>query len=145
MGIETMLLLAVSTAGTIAQSVQARKAAKAQKEARAISTAGGEIKDRAARRRALREERIRRARLVQASESSGTEGSSGELGAVSSLSANRQSAVANQSAQGLVAQGISAANQRAADAQTRFNQIGAFTDLVGKGLEIWGDSKTGAT
>ena len=138
MGIETGLILsaAVATAGVIAQTVQASRARKAQREAQAISGASEEIKNRAARRRAAREARIRRARIIQSAETSGGEGSSGLVGSLSALGSNFASAVANQKSGELASQGISRASQSAADARSRSGQIGAFTKIAGIGVKL---------
>jgi hypothetical protein len=142
MGIETALLsLAVGAAGTVASVVQARKAAKAQKEAQAISTASGQIQDTYARRKAARESRIRRARLIQASSNTGTEGSSGELGAGSGLTSGFGSSVAQQTAGQITVEGISAANQRIQNAEGSINAIGSFTKLAQGGLSLYDDNK----
>jgi hypothetical protein len=142
MGIEVALLsLAVGAAGTIASVVQARKAAKAQKEAQAISTASGQAQDIYARRKAARESRIRRARLIQASSNTGTEGSSGEMGASSSLTAGFGASVAQQTAGQIATAGITAANQRIQNAEGNINAIGRFTKLVQGGLSLYDDNK----
>lgn len=143
MGIVAILSLAVGAAGAIAQGVQARKAAKARREAQAVSTAGNNIRDKLARRRAAREERLRRARLVQQSEAAGATGSSGMIGATSALGANFGAATAQQRGQTQVAEGISAANQREADARSRSAQIGAWTNLAQDGLSMWDDYQKG--
>lgn len=141
MGVVAILGLAVSAASTIVQAVQGRKAAKARRESQAVQTAGEAIRDRLARRRAAREERVRRARLLQSSEVGGTSGSSGELGASGALRTNSAAGVANQSSQRTVSQGISAANQQAADAQSRAASVGAFADLVQSGLNVWDEAR----
>ena len=135
--------LIVGAASTVAQSVQARKAAKARREATAVSTAGENVRDKIARRRGAKEERLRRARLIQASTAGGTEGSSGEIGATSALGANFGAAVASQSMQRGVSQGITAANQKAADATSKGKMIGAWGDLAVEGLGMWDDHNTG--
>lgn len=140
MGIEVGLLsLAVSTAGTIAQTVQAGKARRARQEATAVRSASEEIKDRLSRRRAAREERIRRARLTQQAETAGASGASGLIGAQSALGANFGTAVAGQSGEALAARGVSAALQREAGAISRQRQVGAFTNLFNQGLDILDD------
>lgn len=143
MGIVSILSLAVGAATGIAQAVQARKATKARRESQAIQTAGENIRDKMARRRAAKEERIRRARLVQASTTGGTTGSSGEIGATSALGANFASATAQQSASRGISQGISAANARGADAQSRGATIGAFGKIAQQGLGMWDDYQKG--
>lgn len=143
MGVIALLSLAVGAASTIAQTVQARKAAKARRESQAVSSAGEAVRDKLARRRAAREERLRRARLVQASTTGGTSGSSGELGATSALGANFASGVASQSFQRGVSQGISAANQKEADAVSTSKTIGAWSGLAQQGLGMWDDYNKG--
>lgn len=134
MGIIGLLLTVVSTAAQISSQ---RKAAKAQREARAISTASQDISDRLSRRKLAREERIRRARLLAGAEANGGIGSSSFLGAQSALSANTDSAIAEQSGQSIAAKGISAANQRAADAETKYNQWTAFQGLIQSGTQLY--------
>ena len=143
MGLVALLSLAVSAATGIAQAVQSRKAAKARRESQAVQTAGENIQDKLSKRRAAKEERIRRARLVQASTTGGTSGSSGEIGATSALGANFASAQASQSAQRGVAQGISAANQKEADAVGRSNTFGAIGNLAQQGFGMWDDHNKG--
>lgn len=143
MGTIALLSLAVGAASTIAQTVQARKASKARRESQAVQTASQNVKDRLARRRSAREERVRRARLIQASTTAGTSGSSGEVGASSAIGSNFAASVANQSGQKTAADGISAANQRVADAQSRANSIAAFSGLAKQGLGMWDDYRKG--
>lgn len=143
MGTIELIGLAVTAASTVAQVAQARKSAKAQKEARAQSTAGQMIQDRAERRRAMRDARVRQAMIENSAVTSGAEGSSGEIGATSALNSNLGSSVANQTSQQLTAQGISAANQRAADAQSRFDTIGAFGKVANQGLSLWDEANKG--
>lgn len=133
----TALAIGATVIGTLGQISAAKKAARAQREANAVAGAGEDIKNRAARRAAAREERIRRGQLAQTASTTGTTRSSGFLGAVSSLGANFGSAVARQSEQGLVAQGISAANQKAADAQSKFNMFGQLIDFSMSGLDFY--------
>lgn len=140
MGLELILgiaSLATGVAGTIAQRAEAKKAAAAQREANTVSRSQQTIENNLARRRAAREERVRRARLIAASENTGTSGSSGELGALSALGTNTGGAISEQQGQVLAADGISRANQRFADAQSKFDSIGAFTDLVQQGISLF--------
>lgn len=139
MGVVELLSLAVSAGSAIARRNQARKAAAATNEANAVSTATGEINNRLARRRAAREERLRRARLKQSASNYGVSGSSGEFGALSALQANSQTNLANQNANEVAARGISAANQRAANAQTSIERISAFEGLAQRGLSLADD------
>lgn len=125
--------LIFSVVSTVAQISASRKAARAQREGRAIQSASQDIQDRLGRRRLAREERIRRARLVQGAVGSGAVGSSGLAGATSALAANRGAAIADQSGQSLAAKGISAANQRYADAQSILATWDALGGLVGAG------------
>lgn len=126
----------VGVIGVAKQISAGKKMQKAQKEANAVASASGEITDRAARRRAAREERLRRARLLSTSRASGAGGSSGELGALGALTTNFDSAVADQSSQRLAAQGISAANQRYSDAQSQYESAGLWTKLITQGIDI---------
>lgn len=144
MGFVAIASLAVTAATTIAQMSQARRAAKAQKEASEISGAGQQIQDRVARRRAIREARVRRAMIENSAAQSGGQGSSGESGALSAVGSTLGASVANQSTQARVSQGISVQNQKAAEAETAFDQIGAFGKLANQGLSMWGDYKEGS-
>lgn len=139
MGLETLALasLATTAATTVVQAVQARKASKAQEEANSISIAGQEVQDRVARRRAIRESRIRQAMIENSAVSSGATGSSGESGAIAALGSNTGAAVANQQSQSLTAAGVTRQNQRAASAESRFQQIGAFGAAVNQGISLW--------
>lgn len=134
MGFIGLLAAVITTAGTISAS---KRAAKAQREATAISTASQDVRDTVSRRRLAREERIRRSRLIAGSVASGAIGSSGLIGAEGALTTNTGSAVAQQRGESLAARGISAANQRAADAQSKANQWRAFGSLVNSGLNLY--------
>lgn len=138
----TALALGIAAVGTVGSYINQAKAAKEQKRANQIQQAGEEIKDRAARRQAARQERIQRGRLVQSSSNTGTVGSSGFAGAVSSLSANYGSSVARQREQTLTSQGVSAALQKAADYNSRASFFGSFGDLAFKGLDLYKTYKT---
>lgn len=139
MGIE-LLTLAVSAATTIASTVQARKAAKSRKRGQAIANANEEIKNRAARTRAAREERIRRARVVQSAETSGAGTSSGLVGATSALGSNLAAGIARQSSDTLAARGISAANQRASDAEDRGRFFQSLGGLAKSGINLFDEA-----
>lgn len=122
--------------GVVGQMSQAKKLARAQKEGNAVASASGEITDLASRRRSAREERLRRARLIATSRAFGGAGSSGELGGLGALTTSFDSSVADQSSQRLAAQGISAANQRAASAKASYDSVGLWTKLISQGVEI---------
>ncbi len=138
MGLE-VIALAVTAASTVASVVQARKASKARKEGLAVQGAGEAIRDRAAKRRAAREERVRRARLIQSSTTGGTTGSSGESGALSSLGAGFATSRAEQSGQTNVAQGITAASQREASATSRAQTFQAIGNLAVGSVDLWNE------
>jgi hypothetical protein len=143
MGIELILgvaSLATGAASTIAQRAQARRAARSQRTANAIQGAQQTVENNLARRRAAREERVRRGRLIAASENTGASGSSGEFGALSALSTNTGAAISEQRGQELAARGITAANQSFANAQSRFETIGAFAGVVQQGLNLFSDN-----
>lgn len=141
LGLIAFTSLAVGAASSVAQAAQARKAARAQEEAGEISSAQQEIQDRVERRKVAREARIRRAIIEQSAVTSGAEGSSGELGAKSALDSNVAASFANQSSQRAASQGITRQNQIAADAESRFDTIGAFGGLVQQGLSLWDQAK----
>ncbi len=140
MGIETLLLasLAVSAVGTIAKIGQENKRFAADKEARAIGSANEELRNRAARRKGVREERIRRGRIRQLSSNTGVAGSSGEIGAISALQASVGRNIAFQEQETKAAQGISTQNQKSANAQSAINRISAFENLFQTGLSTAG-------
>lgn len=142
MGLEVIAAigLGITAASTISQSRARRKAARAQREGNAVNTATGEINNAVARRRAAREARIRRQRLIARSSASGTSGSSGELGANSAINANLGSAIANQQTAEEAARGLSAANQKVADANSSISRIQQFTSLANKTLGIADDA-----
>lgn len=142
MGLETVALLslAVTGASAIAQQRQARKQASAEREGRAIEGAMGEINNMSARRKAARERRIKMARLNASANASGVQGSSGQVGAQSALGASFGGAMAGQQTGLQAAQGISAANQRAADARSRSNSIKLWTGVAQKSIGIADDA-----
>lgn len=142
MGLETVALLSLATtaASTVMQQRQARKEASAQREGRAVEGALGEINNMKARRQAARERRIRVARLTSSANASGVQGSSGQIGAQSALGASFGGAMAGQQTSLMGAQGISAANQRAADARSRSNSIKLWTGLAQKSIGIANDA-----
>lgn len=135
MGVE-ILMLAVSAASAINTVRNQRTEASAQREAGKINTATGEAENIAARRRAAREARIRRGRLRAAAANSGTTGSSGELGASGALTSNLGGAVAAQRSGELSARGLSAANQRAADARSNTAIFNAYAGVAVQGLTV---------
>ena len=133
-----LLGLAVSAVSTIKQVGAERKRVAAETEARDIGSANEELRNRAARRKGVREERIRRGRLQQISVNTGVAGSSGEIGATSALQASVGRNIAFQEQETRAAQGISRQNQRSADAQSSINRTRAFEDLFQTGLETAG-------
>jgi hypothetical protein len=137
MGIFSLISLFVGVAGAAAQRAEARKAAAAQTEGRNITVASQKNEDRLSARRNAREERIRRARLISSSEAAGASGSSGSYGAISSIGADFSASFAGQTAQSTAAQGVSTQNQLYANAQQKYDEIGAFTSVVQKGLSLW--------
>ena len=127
-----LLVMAVST---FAQIKQEKKRAAAETEARDITSANEQLRNRAARRKAVREERIRRRRIQQVSVNTGVAGSSGEIGAQAALSASVGRNIAFQTQETKAAQGISAQNQRAADATSAITRIRAFEGLFQAGID----------
>lgn len=138
-GIGAILSLAVSAAGVVASSIQAKKARKSQRRAQAIQSASEEIKNRAARRRAAREERIRRAQIISSAGQSGAGTSSGVTGAVGGLRSSTAAGTALQSSNVIANQGISAALASAQRAQDRGKSILAFSNLAQEGINIFDD------
>lgn len=127
--------LIVGVVGAAAQMSATKKMAAAQREAGAVSTASGDIRDRAARRRAAREERLRRARLIASSRASGAGNSSGEIGGLASLSTGFESSVASQTEDRLANEGISAANQRYADARFKYDSAALWSNLISGSID----------
>lgn len=142
MGLETVaiLSLAVGTASAISQAKQARKASDASEEASEINTATGEVNNAIAQRKAAREARLRRSRLLASAEASGTGDSSGFLGASSAIGANLGSAFSQQKTAEQAARGLSAANQKIADASSASKRISAFTTLANQGIGVADDA-----
>lgn len=135
MGAEIGLLLqAASLAFGV---VQAQKATSARKEARAISTASEQVKNKAARRKAIRELRFKRAQIIQASENLGFEGSSLARGAQAALAANLANNIALQSASQATQEGLSAQNQKIADAESAARTFENFTKLTATTIDAF--------
>lgn len=130
MGIEIIVgiaSLAVSAVSAVAQNREQRKQrqaaqraqeqqAEAQREAQAISTAQEQARNAATRRQKIREERVRRARIQQAAANVGAGGSSGVTGATGAGQIALGSMISDIRGQEEAARGITAQNQRAADA-----------------------------
>jgi len=130
-----MAELLITAVSTFAQISQEKKRVAAETEARDITSANEQLRNRAARRKAVREERIRRRRIQQVSVNTGVAGGSGEIGALAALSASVGRNIAFQEQETKSAQGISAQNQRAADATSAITRIRAFEGLFQAGLE----------
>jgi hypothetical protein len=124
----TVISAVSAVAGTVGQmkaskkaDKRARQAAEARREAADIQQAGGENVDRANRRRAIREERVRRGQIEQAAQGSG-------------VSTNLGAAISGQAAGAKTAGGISAANQAAsvfdASARRAISQGNLFSSVV---------------
>jgi len=130
MGIEIIVgiaSLAVSAVSAVAQNREQRKNREAQqraaetqaaadKEAQAISSAQEGARNAATRRQKVREERVRRARIQQAAQNQGASGSSGAATAGSAGQLHLGSQISDIAGQEKAARGITAQNQRAADA-----------------------------
>ena len=121
----------VGVASAVTQHKQGKKAAAAQRTARAISGANEQVKNRHNRRRAAKETRLKQAQVLQSSENSGVSGSSGALGAVGSLQRTFAQASAFQSTNTLAAEGVSTQNQIASNAQTKANNAAGAASLFG--------------
>ena len=137
MGFEIAILGLITTAASaVSQHRAGKKAAAARSEARSVSTANEKNQDRLNRRKSAREERIRRAQVANTAENRGTSGSSGELGALSGISGNVGASVANQSSQARAAEGISAQQQIASNAEQQAENAKLFGDLIQTGLGV---------
>lgn len=142
MGILAAISAVVGIVGVSKQISESKKMRAAQKEASAVSSAGGLISDRAAKRRSAREERVRRARLLSTSRQNGAGNSSGELGGLGALTTLFDTAIADQSSERLTAEGISAANQKYADHASKYDSIGLWTKIIQQGLSAGQDAIT---
>lgn len=131
---------AVGAASVIATNKASRKAREAQARAQIIKTAGEKVVNRAERRRAAREERIRRAKIKAQAEQAGAGTSSGLEGAIGGLRATTASGVAQQKSSFLTNVGISAALQEAQRAEDRAKSIQAFSNLAIEGINIFGET-----
>lgn len=96
-------------------------AARERKEAKDISEAGQENADRIARRKAIREDRVRRAKIIQADQGNLGGGGSAGRSAPGILGTNLAGAIAGQSAGAQASRGVSGALQRAADFEGQAN------------------------
>jgi hypothetical protein len=141
MGAIALIGLAVSAATGISQYKASKDASRAQRNANEISTAEGRIQDRAARAKAAREKRLRRARIINASEQAGSGGSSGEAGGLAALGSNFDRIIANQRGTETTRQGLSAANQKMADAEGAFQRAGAFGKFAMGALDVYEEYK----
>jgi hypothetical protein len=149
MGVIEVAALAVAAVGAIggiygqqraasAQKKASRRAEAERKEATAISQANEQSRMINERRRAVREERVRRARILQSAENTGVSGSSGVASAGSNLSVNLGGVISQSQGTNLASQGISAANQRGADAlaagqrsASQWNMFGNISTALG--------------
>lgn len=136
MGVGVIAGLALAAFSTVNQIKTQKKARKAQKEARAVSGANEEIKNRLARREEAKRLRITRGRIAASADASGVGESSGELGATSAATSASNASIGFQQSQVLAARGISAANQREADAISKGKTTQAFLNLLGEGIGI---------
>ncbi len=118
----------VGFVGAFKQARAMKKAAAAQREQNNIQRAGDLYNNMIARRRAIRDARVRRAQILQGAEGAGVSGSSGELGAMSATQSNIGNEIAVQGSQVLAADGMSRAAQREADAISTAKRWGAIVD-----------------
>jgi len=137
MGIETIAIVATAAglAGSAYSAVQQnraqKKAAGAQKDAADTSAALQKNQEMEARRKQIREQRIRAAQIEQSASNQGVSYSSGQLGSISALTTNVGSNLAAMSAQNYAANGIGQANQTAVNAQSSSQQWGMYGSLFG--------------
>lgn len=130
----TVLSLAATAVSTVSQIRASKRAQDAREEQAAISGANEEIKNRLARRRQAKRERIRRAQILASAEGSNVAGSSGALGAVSALSSSTASSLATQQSNILAAQGLTRASQQEADAISSSKRAAAWGSLLNEGI-----------
>ena len=140
----SILTLAVTAAGAIAQHRQQVKASKAQSEQNSISNATGRYNNMVARRQAAREARIKRNRLQASAANTGTTGSSGAFGAGSAIGSNFGASVSIQETQQNAARGLSAARQKEADASSAINNIRNWTQVGKDVIGVWEDIQDSA-
>lgn len=119
----------VGVVSGFAQARAAKKAADAQREQNNIATAAEKNKNAAARRRALREARIRQSQVQQASVNSGVTYSSGELGALAAISTNTSAAIGEQGADVLTSEGITRQSNIEAKAISTAKRWGAISSI----------------
>ena len=103
----------------MAASREQKRASRAQKQARAVSSAQQENERQAAIRKQMREERVRRAQVMSAAEAAGVSGSSVEASTIGSGQTIAAAGQAFASGATLSANLQSGFLQQAADAQSR--------------------------
>ena len=143
--ITAAVALTVTAVSAVGGALESRKAGKAQRASMAIQQRQADIQAARSRYAAVRQARIQRGAMQQQASTQGVGGSSGVLGGVAGLQSSLASEVStNYQIQGL-SQQASAANQRAASAQSNaaiwgavgglsssiFQSVGGF-DTLGK-------------
>lgn len=126
---------AASTAVSISEQRQTRKAQRAAGNEQRAQNASQAARE---RRQQIREERIKRARIMQASENTGVQSSSGELGAVAGLGTNLASNVGANLGALQTAQQISLFEQQAADHMSRANIASQVGQFASQGASLFG-------
>lgn len=138
MGVE-LIIGAVAAAASVVTGIKSLGAAKAatneRKEANKIANAQAQNDNSNARRKAVREARVRRAQIIQQSENAGlgTQGS-GTQGALGVINTNVGSNVSTASGQTTSIQGINKRNERAADYDFKSAQWSAYGNIFNSAL-----------
>lgn len=114
------------------QLLEQRKERKAQKAIRNIGQATEQVRNRGARRRAVREARIKRASIIQRAENTGVGRSSSEIGGLSSIESSLGGQIALQRTEELASQGISFQNKKIASARDTITSIGRADGVAQK-------------
>ena len=126
----------VAVAGAVQQRSASKKARKAtqnaaaeRREANKVVQGAQQNTDRIARRKALREERVRRAKIIQSADNRGAGGSSGQQAGPGILGTNVAAAISAQSSGARAATGVSDRLQSAADFDGQANAATSSANL----------------
>ena len=140
MGIAEATLAAItagaSVVGTIGGVVNNNRARKEQQAAKDQQNAQNKQQELEARRKQIREERVKRARILQSAENTGTAGSSGEAGAIGGMATQLGSNIGQGLAAVDAANNISAFQQNAADANNAAQMWTTFGQLAPTAIKV---------
>lgn len=133
MGLALGLQVASTLAGVgsvVKANKEQKRASRAARTENEIRTANETFNNRLARRKALRESRIRRARIQQFAENAGVGTSSGTSGATSAISSNLGGVLSSQSANTTAVKGINEQVAIRGAATTSSANAAAFSNLA---------------